>query len=97
MGHKALHLFFLQALALKLLPGFLPGLAPHQGFGLGKKIGQQDVVMFTHGVQAAGKGDKIAWHEPGPLMQELEKCVLAVGAWFAPDNRSGGIIHLLAG
>ena len=73
----------------KLGAGFVLGLSFHQGLGLGKEIGQQDLVMLTHGVLGLYGGQEVRRHQLGSLMDELIEGMLAVRAWFTPDHRTG--------
>ena len=40
-----------------------------------------------------GKRDEVTWDEPCPLMNQLIKRVLAIGAGFAPINGPGLALH----
>ncbi len=44
----------------------------------------------------ASGGDKITRHHFSTLVNQLIKRVLTVGAWFAPDNWAGLVIHGVA-
>ncbi len=49
--------------------------------------------MVAGVVQRPGKPDEIRRDEPGALVDQLVKGVLAVGARFAPDDRPGLVAH----
>ena len=44
------------------------------------------------GAAAPGGGQKVARDQPGPLVDQLEEGVLAVGAGLAPDDGAGRIV-----
>ena len=46
--------------------------------------------------QGVRERNEIARHQPRPLVNQLVKGVLPVGAGFAPINRPGLVLHLLA-
>src|SRR5690349_8764080 len=46
-------------------------------------------MMVANWVMAIGRRYKIAGYKNGSLVYELIKCVLAIGAGFAPNNRTG--------
>src|SRR5581483_3049904 len=72
------------------------GFAEGQGFGLGKNIRQQDVVMTSNWRQGAGESNEITGDQARALVNELVKRVLSVGPGFAPENGAGVIGDLLA-
>ncbi len=45
--------------------------------------------MVANWVMAVGRCNKIAGYQYGSLVDQLIKGMLAIGAWFAPDNRTG--------
>src|SRR5215472_10797983 len=45
--------------------------------------------MPPNRIQGLAEGDEVAWDEPCPLMDQLVKRVLSVGARFAPVNGTG--------
>ena len=49
--------------------------------------------MGTDGIVADGRCQKVRRNQFGPLMNQLIKCVLAVGSRLAPDNGAGLIGH----
>ena len=75
----------------------LGGLAEGQRLGLGKHVGHQHVVMASERIQRLGKADEVTWNQPRTLMDQLVERVLAVGAGLAPVDRTGLIVHVLAG
>ena len=70
--------------------------ALHQRLGLRQEIRQQQGVVLANRVVGFHRGEKIARHQLGPLMQQLIEGVLAVGAGLAPDHRAGLVVHDLA-
>ena len=52
--------------------------------------------MFTHGVVALGRGDKVAGDEFCALMNELIKGVLPVCARLSPDDVTCLVIYIFA-
>ena len=70
-------------------------LAVHQGFGLGKEVGEQLLVVIANLVVAVGRGDEVARNHLGALVDQLVEGVLAVGARFAPEDRAGLVVHAL--
>lgn len=70
-------------------PDFLGGFSKGQSLGLGQEIGYQSIVMPCKWIVGLGKSDKIARYQFGPLMEELEEGVLAIGTGFTPDDRAG--------
>ncbi len=75
---------------------FFRRFAKRQGFGLGKDIREQQIVMTSQRRERMSKGNKIARNQPGALMNQLIERMLSVGARFAPVNRAGLIIDVLA-
>ena len=49
------------------------------------------VLLITEIVP--GRGNKIYGHDSGPLMKQLEKRMLAIGAGLTPENGSSIVIH----
>src|SRR5580700_4687913 len=52
--------------------------------------------MPTQRIDRMDEGDEVARDEPGALMNQLVERVLAVGAWFAPIDRTGLVRYLLS-
>ncbi len=77
------------SLCNELCANFIEALAIHQGAALRKAIGHQQLVMRGQAVCGLHRQDEIDRHQLATLMQQLKKCVLAIGAGLAPDNRSG--------
>ena len=73
------------SLGLDLLGSF----AEDQGFGLGKDVGQEHVVMASQGIEGFVEPNEVAGDEPGSLVNQLVKSVLAVSPRFAPDDWTG--------
>src|SRR5215831_3879456 len=63
-------------------------------FGLSKDIGQQQLVMTAERIERLVKGNEVRWKESGPLMDELIKGMLAVGARLSPVHRPRVIGHV---
>ena len=85
MWHKPIR----RALSLHLLGSFAKG----QCLGLGENIRQQHVVMVSQQVERLYECDEVAGNEPGTLMDQLVKGVLAVCSRFAPVNRTSRVSH----
>ena len=73
------------------------GFAESQRLRLGKNVGEEHVVMPSQRCQGLGEGDEIARDQPGALVDQLIKGMLAIGAGLAPINRAGLIIDMFAG
>src|SRR5262252_1197649 len=73
-----------RALRLNLLGSLTEG----QRFGLRKNIGQQHVVLPAKRIQRLGKRNEVTGDEPRPLVDQLVKRVLSVGARFPPVDRT---------
>ena len=71
------------------------GLAVHQGFGLGKEVGEELLVMVADLVVAVCRGDEVARNHLGALVDELVEGVLAVRTRFTPEDRAGLVVHAL--
>ena len=67
-------------------------LAERQRLGLGEDVGQQHVVVPAERVERVAEGDEVARDQLRPLMDQLIKRVLAVGARLAPVDRPGLVI-----
>src|SRR6476660_4610891 len=67
---------------------FFRRLTERQGFGLSKDVCHECVVMPSYRIQRAAESDEVTRNEPGALMYQLIEGVLAVGAGFAPVNRT---------
>ena len=81
VGHEPIR----RALGLHLLGRLAEG----QRLGLGKDVGQEDVVVPAQGVERLGEGDEVTGNEPGALMDQLVEGVLAVGPRLAPVDGAG--------
>ena len=87
--------FFALAVLAEFFLGLGERLAVHQGFGLGKEVGEQLLVVIANLVVAVGRGDEVARNHLGALVDQLVEGVLAVGARFAPEDRAGLVVHAL--
>ncbi len=86
---KTLKSCIIPPLLLHLLPGFF-GCAPaHQRLALSQAIGQKNLMALAQGIMTLQRHKKINRNQTGPLMQQLEKRVLPIGAGRPPDHRSG--------
>src|SRR5437763_1800279 len=54
-------------------PDFIGCLSKSEGFGLGKDVGHQNIMMPADWVESLGEGDKIAGNQAGSLMDQLIK------------------------
>ena len=86
---KGFDLFFGHAPGSKFRLGLVQGFAAHQCLGLGEEIGQEFFVVIAAGIQGTGRGQEIAGNHGRPLVQELVKGMLSIGAWFSPDDGTG--------
>ena len=75
---------------------FGEGFSESEGLGLREDIRHEDVVMTAERVEGFGEGDEVAGDEAGALVDELVEAVLAVGAGFAPVDRTCFGIHMIA-
>ena len=73
---------------------FGEGFSESEGLGLREDIRHEDVVMAAERVEGLGEGDEVAGDEAGALVDELVEAVLAVGAGFAPVDRTRVGIHM---
>ena len=64
------------------------GFSLHEGFGLGKEVGDEDYVVFTQGVECSGRSQKVAGDDLGALVDQLIKGMLPVGTGLSPDDWS---------
>ena len=87
--------FFALAVLAEFFLSLGQRLAVHQGFGLGKEVGKQLLVMVTDLVEAVGRGDEVARNHLGALVDQLVEGVLAVRARFAPEDRTRLVVHAL--
>lgn len=71
------------------------GLAVHQGFGLCKEVAEELLVMVADLVVAVCRGDEVARNHLGALVDQLVESVLAVRTRFAPEDRTGLVVHAL--
>ena len=88
--------FFALAVLAEFFLGLGERLAVHQGFGLGKEVGEQLLVVIANLVVAVGRGDEVARNHLGALMDQLVEGVLAVRTRFTPKDRAGLVVHSLA-
>src|SRR5579862_4162320 len=72
-------------------------LAEGQRLALGEQVGRQQILVLSEWVETATEADEVARDQSRPLMYQLIKRVLTVGARLSPENRSGVIAHVLAG
>src|SRR6516164_4546026 len=56
---------------------------------LGEDVCKQHVMLLAHRVQRLGEGDEVAGDQPGSLMDQLVKRMLAVGAGLTPKDWPG--------
>ena len=70
------------------------GFAESEGLGLREDIRHEEVVVTADRIERFGEGDEVAGDEAGALMDELVEAVLAVGAGFAPVDRTRFGIHM---
>ncbi len=87
--------FFALAILAEFFLGLGERLAVHQGFGLGKEVGEQLLVVVADLVVAVGRGDEVARNHLGALVDQLVEGVLAIGTRFAPEDRAGLVVHAL--
>ena len=86
MGHEPIR----RALGFNLLGRF----AESQRFGLGKDIGQENVVVPAQGVERLDEGNEVTRNQPGSLMNQLVEGVLAIGPRLAPIDGAGLVSDL---
>src|SRR5262249_35589271 len=55
----------------------------------GEDIGQEHVVMAAERVERLAERNEVAWDQPGALVDQLVKGVLAVGPRLARYNHQG--------
>ena len=87
--------FFALAILAEFFLSLGERLAVHQGFGLSKEVGEELLVMVTDLVVAVGRSDEVARNHLGALVDQLVEGVLAVGARFAPEDRTRLVVHAL--
>src|SRR6516165_504876 len=68
---------------------FLWRLAEGERLALGEDVCKQHVMLLAHRVQRLGEGDEVAEDQPGSLMDQLIKRMLAVGAGLTPKDWPG--------
>ncbi|MNH85443.1 hypothetical protein D3C73_378840 [compost metagenome] len=93
---NVLDLFRLFTLCGKLFLNHVQRFTERQRFRLCEEVRQQFGVVVAQWIMADGRSDKVARHQLGPLMDQLIERMLAVGAWFTPDNRAGLVIYRVA-
>src|SRR5512146_1642465 len=49
-------------------------------------------MMFANGIMRLDRRQEVRGHKFGSLMDQLIEGVLSIGSWFAPDDRSGGVV-----
>ncbi len=74
-----------RALGLDLLGRLAEG----QRLGLGEDVRQEHVVVPAEGVERLAERDEVTRNEPGALMNQLVKGMLAVGSRLAPVDGTG--------
>ena len=77
--------------------GLLQRAPPHKGFALGEAVGEQQRMMMRVGGDGFGGDEEIDRRHVGPLVQQLEKRVLSIGAGLAENHRAGGGFDRRAG
>ena len=85
-GAKALSVGLACALLSGQRLGLLGGPAVHQGLPLREAIGDEKIMVMCLGVGRRRGDEEIERNDFRPLMDELEKGVLAIGAGFAPHH-----------
>jgi len=73
---------------------FGEGFSEREGLGLREDVRHEDVVVTAERVEGFSEGDEVAGDEAGALVDELVEAVLAVGAGFAPVDRTRIGIHM---
>jgi hypothetical protein len=73
---------------------FLRRFAKGQRLRLGKYVSQEYVLVPAQPVQRLGKRDEVTGDELGPLMDQLVKRMLAIGARLSPVDRPGLVADL---
>ena len=96
MRRKARDLALAQALRAQRGLRFVQRPPRHQRFALGQAIGKQQIVMASVSVARLRGDQKIHRHNVRALVQHLEECMLAIGAWLAPDHGRRGHNNRLA-
>ncbi len=71
-------------------------LAECQRFGLREEVRQQLRVVIRQRVVSDGRGDEIARHHFGTLVDQLVERMLAVSARLTPDDWASLVIHRIA-
>ena len=92
---KECNFFFALAVLAEFFLGLGERLAVHQGFRLGKEVGEQLLVMVADLVVAVGRGDEVARNHLGALVDQLVEGVLAVRTRFAPEDRASLVVYAL--
>src|SRR5690606_29945080 len=75
---------------------FLQGFVVHQSLCLGKAVGKQLQLVGTHWIVGNGWSEKITRNQLRPLMDQLVKCMLAVGTGLSPNDGPCSIVYLLS-
>ena len=88
------HQVFVVVLAGSLQFGFdvFGAATHHKSLGLGKEVGQENVVVVADGVVREHRRDEITGNEAGALMNQLIECVLSVGSRLTPDDGTGSVV-----
>ena len=68
--------------------------AERQRLGLRENVCQQNIVMLSQPVQRLAERDEVARDEPGSLVDQLIKRVLAIGSRFTPIDRTRLVVRL---
>ena len=50
--------------------------------------------MVSYGIMTICRCNEVTWDQFGPLVDQLVKCMLSIGARLTPDDRSGLVIHV---
>ena len=72
-------------------------LALEQRLGLRHAVGQQPFVLVGQRSVVDRRHQKIGGDQPGALVHQLEKCVLAIGAGRTPDDGAGVVVDHAVG
>jgi len=62
-------------------------------------IKKSNLVMqaIANGVVGLCGGNKVSRYQSSTLVDQLIKCMLAICAWFAPNNGTSAVINCLSG
>jgi len=84
MRHRLFQRRPVQALGLQFSAHLLLRLAQHQGGTLRQAVGDQHALLIVQIMRGAQRQDEIDRMDRRPLVQHLEKRMLAIGANIAP-------------